>query len=151
MTYSEKLKDPRWQKKRLEILERDGWACQICGDSENPLHVHHRIYIKGNAPWDYDADSLVTLCEVCHEYETHDMDKAADLISEAFKKKFFAGDLLQISLAVDSMELLHMSDVVASAISDIFKYQNLQKLVIDLYFHRLNVAAKAVEYAEQEK
>ena len=32
MGYSEKLKDPRWQKKRLEILERDNFRCQYCGD-----------------------------------------------------------------------------------------------------------------------
>jgi hypothetical protein len=37
MKYSDKLKDPRWQKKRLEVFERDGWCCQCCGDSESPL------------------------------------------------------------------------------------------------------------------
>jgi len=31
MTYKEKLLDPRWQKKRLEVLERDGWACRALG------------------------------------------------------------------------------------------------------------------------
>lgn len=30
--YKEKLKDPRWQKKRLQIFERDDWCCQKCGD-----------------------------------------------------------------------------------------------------------------------
>jgi len=28
LTYSEKLKDPRWQKKRLEILSRDNFTCE---------------------------------------------------------------------------------------------------------------------------
>lgn len=32
MTYSQKLRDPRWQKKRLEILERDSFTCQHCHD-----------------------------------------------------------------------------------------------------------------------
>lgn len=67
MTYSEKLKDPRWQKKRLEILQRDDWACQYCGDKETTLHVHHEIYEKGVEPWETDEWLLTTLCEECHE------------------------------------------------------------------------------------
>jgi hypothetical protein len=27
--YSDKLKDPRWQKKRLQIMERDNWCCLV--------------------------------------------------------------------------------------------------------------------------
>ncbi len=41
MKYSEKLKDPRWQKKRLEIFQRDEFHCQQCGDGENTLCVHY--------------------------------------------------------------------------------------------------------------
>ena len=48
MEYAEKLKDPRWQKKRLEILERDAWVCQKCFDTKSTLHVHHRIYNGGD-------------------------------------------------------------------------------------------------------
>lgn len=40
-SYSEKLLDPRWQKKRLEILARDNWTCQRCGAVNCELHVHH--------------------------------------------------------------------------------------------------------------
>jgi len=42
-TYRRKLADPRWQKKRLEILERDGFECNSCGDSSTELHVHHTL------------------------------------------------------------------------------------------------------------
>lgn len=66
LTYAEKLRDPRWQKKRLEILERDGWACQICGDKKTTLHVHHLYYEKNLDPWDYHIFTLMTLCEMCH-------------------------------------------------------------------------------------
>lgn len=76
-TYLEKLRDPRWQKKRLEIFERDGWACQKCYSTRKTLHVHHKRYIKGNAPWQYDIELLVTLCETCHEQQTKD-DKQAE-------------------------------------------------------------------------
>ncbi len=68
MTYSEKLKDPRWQKKRLEILNRDEFTCRLCGDDKLTLHVHHICY-NGN-PWEANSDRLITLCEACHEEET---------------------------------------------------------------------------------
>lgn len=66
-SYAELLKDPRWQRKRLEILTRDDWTCQSCADKETTLHVHHRYYVRGRLPWQYDADCLVTLCEACHQ------------------------------------------------------------------------------------
>lgn len=69
-TYSEKLRDPRWQKCRLEILKRDSWSCLRCGDSENELHVHHLNYQFGRDPWDYPSDNLQTLCGKCHKEET---------------------------------------------------------------------------------
>jgi len=71
MTYSEKLKDPRWQKKRLEILQRDNWACQICGDDENTLHVHHYKYC--GEPWEVDSKYLKTLCADCHITEEENL------------------------------------------------------------------------------
>ena len=67
-TYSEKLKDPRWQRKRLEILSRDNFTCRHCKDSQETLHVHHLKYHK--EPWDVDSEYLITLCEWCHELET---------------------------------------------------------------------------------
>jgi hypothetical protein len=65
--YSELLKDPRWQKKRLEILSRDGWRCRECYAKDKTLHVHHQYYISGNSPWEYDDITLITLCMDCHE------------------------------------------------------------------------------------
>ena len=69
MTYSEKLKDPRWQKKRLEILSRDEFTCKICGSKTTTLNIHHRHYINGREPWDYPSELLITLCEICHKKE----------------------------------------------------------------------------------
>ncbi len=65
-TYSEKLKSPKWQKKRLKILERDDFTCQYCQDSESPLHIHHKKYV-GDDPWDTPDEFLITVCEICHE------------------------------------------------------------------------------------
>lgn len=67
MTYSQKLKDPRWQKKRLEVLNRDSFSCRFCGDDKNTLHVHHISY--NGDPWDTDDNLLITLCDDCHQVE----------------------------------------------------------------------------------
>lgn len=69
-SYTEKLSDLRWKRKREKILERDNYTCQYCG-SHNNLQVHHKYYMKypnGNYvdPWDYPDDKLITLCESCH-------------------------------------------------------------------------------------
>jgi len=66
--YSDLLKDPRWQKKRLQILERDDFTCQGCGGKENTLHVHHKEYVYGRMPWEYDDEELITYCEDCHAF-----------------------------------------------------------------------------------
>ena len=48
--YADKLLDPRWQKKRLEIMKSAEFACETCGDKKQTLHVHHQWY--GDDPWD---------------------------------------------------------------------------------------------------
>lgn len=69
MTYSEKLKDPRWQRKRLLVFDRAGWACENCGCKERTLHVHHLIYSKGQ-PWESPDKTLECLCQDCHAWRT---------------------------------------------------------------------------------
>ena len=58
-------KDPRWQKRRLEIMERDGWKCFACWDESSELQVHHKRYI--GQPWEASSDDLQTLCKRCHQ------------------------------------------------------------------------------------
>lgn len=70
-SYAEMLKDPRWQKRKTEILNRDNFTCQLCGDTKNTLHVHHFRYINGRKPWEYANEDLITLCEDCHN-KTHE-------------------------------------------------------------------------------
>lgn len=67
--YFEKLKDPRWQKKRLEILKREDFTCEVCKSKERTLHVHHKIYVYGRDPWDYVDTNFSVLCDTCHEFE----------------------------------------------------------------------------------
>ena len=84
MTYSEKLRDPRWQRKRLEILQRDDWACLSCGDKEKSLQVHHIVYRKLD-PWAYPDELYQTLCEDCHERRGQITDKIVDALRIAIK------------------------------------------------------------------
>lgn len=69
-TYVELLKDPRWQKMRLEIMQRANFICQYCGATDKELQIHHRVYHKDAKPWEYENDELITLCKGCHEDET---------------------------------------------------------------------------------
>ncbi len=72
MTYSEKLKDPRWQKLRLEVMQRDEFTCCHCGDRTTTLNVHHLRYHKN--PWDTPLEELITLCNFCHLSAEHAKD-----------------------------------------------------------------------------
>ena len=65
--YSQLLKRPEWQKKRLEMLELSNYACYNCGETTLTLHVHHTIYRKDTMPWDYSNNEYLVLCEHCHE------------------------------------------------------------------------------------
>lgn len=95
-SYLEKLRDPRWQKRRLQIYERDDWTCQICFDTEGTLHVHHRYYENGEEPWEADDRALVTLCEPCHRNQKQRR-QADDLILQVLRHHLFSAEVLEMS------------------------------------------------------
>lgn len=66
MNNNEKLKDQRWENKRIEILNKRGCFCEICGGNDSILDIHHRFYIRGREPWEYDNDVFQILCRNCH-------------------------------------------------------------------------------------
>ena len=68
MDYSKKLKDPRWQRLRLEVMKRDDFKCTRCGDAKSTLHVNHLKYTGD--PWEAPMEHLETLCESCHKWRT---------------------------------------------------------------------------------
>ena len=68
MSYAEQLEDIRWKRKRIEILKRDKFTCQICGYMGERVNVHHLKY-TGMA-WDAPDEDLITLCKGCHN-KTH--------------------------------------------------------------------------------
>jgi 5-methylcytosine-specific restriction endonuclease McrA len=99
--YSEKLKDPRWQKKRLEIFERDGWCCLSCGRTNAPLSIHHLYYDFDLNPWDYLDTSLITLCMECHEAEQLSYNNVMRMFKEATGEAgMTSDDIFKIVLTV---------------------------------------------------
>jgi hypothetical protein len=77
-TYSEKLKDPRWQRKRLEIMQRDNFKCSQCHNGDITLNVHHWQYSK--EPWDAKNEDLTTVCHLCHKEIEHCKDLTKELL-----------------------------------------------------------------------
>ena len=102
-SYADLLRDPRWQKKRLLILQRDHWMCQACGDEEATLHVHHLAY--HGKPWDSPEDELVTLCEDCHELEgpSHRGELERDLICQ-LRKHLAVADIESLCITLAGMK-----------------------------------------------
>jgi hypothetical protein len=78
-SYSDRLKDPRWAEFRARCLylathvedeDREmeidlccGFCWNQCTDS---FHLHHKFYVAGREPWEYEPSDLVFLCGKCH-------------------------------------------------------------------------------------
>ena len=86
-SYQRLLRDPRWQKKRLQILARDQWTCQQCAARDKELQVHHRRYVAGQAPWEVPARALVTLCVTCHRAHRQKARKARTTVRQKKSKR----------------------------------------------------------------
>lgn len=84
-SYWELLKHPKWQAKRLEVMQRASFRCEWCGDDGTTLHVHHTYYDKGAKPWEYPSADLLCLCERCHErveYLTREISRLVGRLSK---------------------------------------------------------------------
>lgn len=77
--YAEKLRDPRWIKKRDELKVLANHTCNSCGATDKTLHVHHPFYKKEVEPWEYE--NLVVLCEDCHKRMQYFCNSFNDLLS----------------------------------------------------------------------
>lgn len=125
-SYAEKLKDPRWQKKRLEILSRDDFMCQKCQDKESTLHVHHRYYESGVEPWDYEDHTLVTLCWDCHESEQKDYKEYGKILVDTLKRKGFWGyNLAVLASAFDELPVNLPTEVISCIIEHAFRTKSI--------------------------
>lgn len=117
MKYAEKLKDPRWQKLRLEIFERDEWICQSCHDDENTLVVHHLSYEYGKEPWEYPLDNFMTLCQDCHDREYQERDRYEKQLLRAIRGRgFLVDDLSRFVTAFLNVKMSYPPEVTATMI-----------------------------------
>lgn len=115
-TYSEKLRDPRWQKLRLEVMQRDGFKCLCCGATDKTLHVHHLFYVNGGNPWDTKEHLLETLCESCHA-KREDWDTAMKCIGTARVMRFATSVMNFARAQSDAGQCYGMRDAVYSALA----------------------------------
>lgn len=69
--YQQYLNSKEWALKKKEVLFRDDYCCQLCGEVEN-LNVHHLTY---NRVGDEALFDLVTLCAHCHAKEHGKVDE----------------------------------------------------------------------------
>ena len=123
-SYAEKLKDPRWQRKRLEVMGRDNFTCLDCGSTDNQLQVHHCLYEKGE-PWETSNEFLMTLCMDCHKSRGDIESKCKRALALLFRKTTsnkddesllnFADSLINASLSSpDNCEIWEVKDAYAS-------------------------------------
>lgn len=135
MTYKQQLLDPRWQKKRLEILERDNFECKLCYDPGTTLHIHHIKYRKCLA-WEYENDELITYCKHCHSIIEYYKNKDSVTPIALYKKDF----------CMDVVNLYFLGyDGLGSVIIDIFEYsEETLKYLTSMDMHTVYILNRIV-------
>jgi hypothetical protein len=132
MTYAERLQDPRWDKKRKEILKRDCYTCRNCGTSNEELHVHHIKYFSED-PWDCPDIYLITLCKSCHATE-EDL-KGADFYKIMQDVGLTRLEFINIQIALYSY-FCHIPVRDINAVEDLQKIINPSDEVLQMYKER---------------
>lgn len=132
MTYSDKLKDPRWQKKRLEVMLRDGFKCTKCNDAETTLNVHHLKYLGD--PWDAHLDDLETLC--CHCHEATEIIKKAGVGIVRVTKRLSDSKLKKGCLFVqDTENIISVFGIEGLEINSLFSLRNQLLSELNTFFN----------------
>lgn len=110
-SYSEKLLDPRWQQMRLRVYERDNFSCRNCGSNHKTLHAHHVQYHPfADGPWDYDPDTIITLCADCHTDEHNNLDASKANVILALVKMGYWGTF-ELDALCDVLSVLTKDDL----------------------------------------
>lgn len=111
-TYSDKLRDPRWQKRRLEVLNNAEWACEDCGNAASELQVHHTAYHRSNEPWDYGEEWLMSLCSDCH-LNRQKLEDSIRMVVGKITRLLSAADL-ETEVFLLENDLVRMRDEIAA-------------------------------------
>jgi hypothetical protein len=142
--YADKLRDPRWQRKRLEVMHRDQWMCTICINSTSTLHVHHRYYLPDKEPWEHPLDALATLCERCHELEgTHARREAEQRLLHALKVAgFYVDDVARLADAFSRVHNANGTQAQAMSMTIAWLLSNpmeLKSLIDRVYWQPIKI------------
>ena len=82
---------------RQQVLARDNYTCQCCGDTKYP-HVHHIFNYKHYDGLRTDVDNGITLCQWCHnKYHSHYGKESNPVTLMEFLKRF-GGVILKTSI-----------------------------------------------------
>lgn len=120
------------------MLERDDWACQVCGDCETTLNIHHKYYVKDKNHWEYPIDAFLTLCEECHRTEYEDMaNMEKELLLTLRKRGFLSGDLISLLAGFHHLEFYLPPSVIADVICFALSSPKIMKFLGDEYFKTL--------------
>ena len=114
--YQRKLKDPRWQQRRLHLFQSANWECQepacerslkteFCGEPPASLHVHHLYYERNKDPWDYPDEAFMVLCDSCHEYRA-ECERAAK--RELAMRLCMVPSPLILEVVIEALEARHL-------------------------------------------
>jgi len=95
LSWSERLRDPRWQRKRLEVMQRADFCCEVCRNATKTLNVHHGFYDRNLEPWEYPDSSLKCLCEEHHR-------QMQGVLTEISRElaQLYLGDLAYLCMAI---------------------------------------------------
>jgi hypothetical protein len=136
MKYSDKFLDPRWQRKRLEIFERDKWACRSCSNTKETLHVHHLAYLNNTEPWDYKDELFLTLCATCHEFETNERYAVElDLLSMLKHGGFLVNSISELAGGFHQLNLIGNEYLTARIIAFALETPTIMKTLETFYFN----------------
>lgn len=130
-TYWQKLQDPRWQKLRLKAMEAKDFSCEICGDNESTLNVHHKEYFKGHEPWDYNIGQLSVLCEGCHE-ALHDNADSLKIVCSYLPLDGYMNRTECAFLLAGISDLSYESLITVSGLNENKHYKKIYELGIKL-------------------
>jgi hypothetical protein len=131
--YAEKLKDPRWQKMRLSILDRDEWKCVKCHDENSTLHIHHRYYEWNKDPWSYRPETLVTLCEECHAEETELLKRESARLSNEIKMRLDSSGMSELVCGMQHVLFGKESKEFFSAVSVAMEFKHVRDALMTAY------------------
>ena len=66
----------QWQRKRWQVLQRDGFCCRLCLHNHKMetrgLQVHHIVKMRDNPSLRLEDTNLITLCPECHSIVERD-------------------------------------------------------------------------------